>query len=180
MKVLKTIADWLHKVSNVCVWLSGITLFSMAALIFVDVFARYLFNNSIKGSQEIVEMMIVVVLYTGLAYSTFRRSHVRVDALVNTFPPWIKLTCLGCMTLLCILVSAPIAVQMFRQAGKVTISGNASAILKIPHAPFYYIASFGNALLSLEFLADGLKYFGEAAEARKEKITITDNEKEDA
>jgi TRAP-type C4-dicarboxylate transport system permease small subunit len=169
MKVLKKLAEALHKVSNVCVWISGISLFFIAAFIFVDVFARYFFNKPITGSQEIVELVIVVVLYLGLPYSTYKRSHVRVDALTSLFPPRGKLICLGIMTLLCMLVSGPIAVQLFRQALNVMARGTASNILKIPHWPFYLVSVFGNIVLTFEFLCDGIRYFIEAANYGKDE-----------
>ena len=169
MKVLKNLAELLHEVSNVCVWISGIALFGIAAFIFIDVFARYLFNAPITGSQEMVELTIVIVLYLGLPYSTYRRSHVRVDALTSLFPPRGKLICLGVMTLLCMLVSGPIAVQLFRQTFHIMARGTSSAILKIPHWPFYVVAVIGNILLTFEFLCDGIRYFVEAATYGKEE-----------
>ena len=154
---MKKIDEGLHKVSNVCVWISGVLLFGIAAFIFIDVIMRYIFNSPITGSQEIVELIIVCVLYLGLPYSTFCRSHVRVDALITKFPYKARMITLGVVTLLCMLVSAPIAVQLFRQGLNVVGRGTASAILKIRHWPFYFIASFGNLLLTFEFLSDGVR-----------------------
>lgn len=153
---MKKVADGLHKVSNVCVWVSGVMLFLIAALIFIDVLGRYIFNHPIKGSQEIVELAIVCVLYLGLPYSTYCRAHVRVDALITRFPYKVRMITLGVVTLLCMLVSGPIAVQLFRQGLNVFARGTASVILKIRHWPLYFIASFGNLLLTFEFLCDGV------------------------
>lgn len=167
MKVFKTLADWLHKISNVGVWISGFTLFFIAAFIFIDVFARYLFNSPIKGSQEIVELVIVVVLYFGLPYSTYKRAHVRVDALTSKFPPTIKDITLGIMDILCAFLCAAICYQLYRQTGNIMARGTASNILRIPHWPFYVVAVIGNFFLTFEFLADGIRYFVEAAQHGK-------------
>ncbi len=169
MKLYKRLADGLHKVSHFCVWISGALLFAIALLIFIDVILRYIFNSPITGAQEIVEMAIVLVLYLGLPYSTYQRAHVRVDALTNTFSPKGKLICLGVVTILCAFVSGPMSVQLFRQAGKVLDRGSATNILRIVHYPFYYIASFGNILLTFEFIADGIRYFQEASQLGKNK-----------
>ena len=154
---MKKLDEGLHKVSNVCVWIFGVILFAIAAFIFIDVLGRYVFNHPITGSQEIVELAIVCVLYLGLPYSTYCRSHVRVDALITKFPYKARMITLGIVTLLCMLVSGPIAVQLFRQGLNVVSRGTASAILKIRHWPFYFIASFGNLLLTFEFLSDGVR-----------------------
>ena len=58
---MKKLDEGLHKVSNVCVWISGVMLFAIAAFIFIDVLGRYIFNHPITGSQEIVELAIVCV-----------------------------------------------------------------------------------------------------------------------
>ena len=131
--MIKKLDDVLHKLSNVCVWISGVMLFFIAAFIFIDVLGRYVFNHPITGSQEIVELAIVCVLYLGLPYSTYCRSHVRVDALITHFPYKARMITLGVVTLLCMLVSAPIAVQLYRQGFNVIARGTASVILKIKH-----------------------------------------------
>lgn len=180
MRILKKLASGLHALSNACVWLSGIALFFIAAFIFVDVFARYVFNKPIVGSQEIVELTIVIVLYLGLPFSTYNRAHVRVDALTSHFPPKVRLVCLGVMDLLCMVLSAAIAVQLFRQTGNIIDRGTASNILFIPHWPFYCVAIFGNVLLIFEFLCDAVRYFAEAAADGKDVLPQTDEKEEKA
>ena len=155
--MIKKLDDALHKVSNVCVWIAGVMLFGIAAFIFIDVLGRYVFNHPVTGSQEIVELAIVCVLDLGLPYSTYCRAHVRVDALITHFPYKARMITLGVVTLLCMLVSGPIAVQLYRQGFNVIARGTSSVILKIKHWPFYFIASFGNLLLTFEFLSDGIR-----------------------
>ena len=53
-----------------------------------------------------------------------------------------------------------------------------SPMLKWSYAPFYYIISMLNILLSLEFLADGVKYFGEAVAAAKGKTSDSEKKEE--
>ena len=184
--MIKKLDEGLHKVSNFCVWISGVTLFLIAAFIFIDVLGRYVFSHPITGSQEIVELAIVCVLYLGLPYSTYCRSHVRVDALITHFPYKARMITLGVVTLLCVLVSGPIAVQLFRQGLNVVSRGTASAILKIRHWPFYFVASFGNLLLTLEFISDGVRLLLKAghpeddpeAEMIMPPAALTENEKD--
>jgi TRAP-type C4-dicarboxylate transport system permease small subunit len=166
MKQLLRLSGLLHKISHIGVWIASIILFGIAVLIFVDVIGRYVFNASIVGSQEIVELAVALVLYFGLSYSTHSRAHVRVDALVNAFSERGKRICLGLVTMLCMLVSGPIAVQMFRQAAIIAERGAASNLLHIPHWPLYCIVACCNVILTFEFLCDGIRYFGEAANCK--------------
>lgn len=158
----------IHAVSNFCVWISGIILVLIAALIFVEVFARYVLHNSITGVQEICELFIVVVLYFGLAYSTYTRSHVQIDVVINAFRPDIRMITCGIMSFLCILFCVPAAIQVYRQGIIYLGNGKASSLLFIPHWPFYMAASFGLWLTAFEFFCDGVKWFGEARQWRKE------------
>lgn len=169
MKVLHTLDKILGKISNACAWVSGAALFLMAALIFINVIGRYFFQHAITGADELVQFLMVLVVYFALSYSTRIRAHVRVDFVTNMMPEYIRLIVLGIVTLACIFVSVNISIRTFAYAGTVIASNTRSPILKISYAPFYYAISVLNILLSFEFLADGLKYFGEAARAFKNR-----------
>lgn len=169
MKVLKALDNILAKISDACSWVSGTALFIMASLIFVDVFCRYFLRKSITGSQEVVTLLMVFVVYFALGKSTRIRAHVRVDFFTNLMPPVLRNIVLGIVTLLCIFVTINISIRTFGYAGQVLAQKTSSPILKINYAPFYYIISVMNVLISLEFLADGVKYFIEAADAFRNK-----------
>ena len=165
MKVLRTLDKILGTVSNACAWVSGAALFLMAALIFVNVIGRYFFKHAIFGADELVQFLMVLVVYFALSYSTRLRAHVRVDFITNMMPEYIRYVVLGAVTIACIFVTVNITLRTFDYAGTVIASNTRSPILKVSYAPFYYIISILNVLLSFEFLADGLKYFGQAAAA---------------
>ena len=165
MKLIRTLDDILAKISNACAWVSGIMLFLMSALIFINVILRYVFRDSITGADELVTLMMVFVVYFGLSYSTRLRAHVRVDSVTNLFPEYVRLAVYGIVTLLCIFVSVNISIRTFKYAPMT----HKSEVLSIPLAPFYYMISVLNILLSFEFLADGIKWLAEAAEAYKNR-----------
>lgn len=184
MKLLRTLDSILGKISNACAWVSGAALFLMAALIFVNVICRRFFQRAIFGADELVQFSMVLVVYFALSYSTRLRAHVRVDFITNMMPKYIRFVVLGVVTLACIFVTANISLRTFAYAATVISSNTRSPILKLSYAPFYYLISILNILLSLEFLADGLKYFAEASSAfknrhRKSDQTIEVNRKED-
>lgn len=66
--------------------LAGIALFIMMVLTFVDVVGRYGFNKSIFGTSEIIELLMVVVIFAGIAFVTSADQHIKVDI----FDHWIK------------------------------------------------------------------------------------------
>lgn len=66
--------------------LAGIALFIMMILTFVDVVGRYGFNKSIFGTSEMIEALMVVVIFAGVAFVTADDKHIKVDI----FAPWIE------------------------------------------------------------------------------------------
>ena len=64
---------------------SGAVLLLMMLLTAADVVFRYLFNNPIPGSLELVEFMMAILVPFSLACCAFRKSHVAVEFLVGRF-----------------------------------------------------------------------------------------------
>ena len=73
-------------IERVLAVLAGIALFIMMILTFVDVIGRYGFNKSIFGTSEMIEALMVIVIFAGVAFVTASDQHIKVDI----FDPWIK------------------------------------------------------------------------------------------
>ncbi|MEP1538781.1 MAG: TRAP transporter small permease [Paracoccaceae bacterium] len=73
-------------IERVLAILAGIALFIMMILTFVDVVGRYGFNKSIFGTSEMIEALMVVVIFAGVAFVTADDKHIKVDI----FAPWIE------------------------------------------------------------------------------------------
>lgn len=66
-------------IERVLAVLAGVALFIMMVLTFVDVIGRYGFNKSIFGSSEMIEVLMVVVIFAGVAFVTASDQHIKVD-----------------------------------------------------------------------------------------------------
>lgn len=60
-------------------WISAIFLASMMVLTFVDVVGRYVFNKPIFGSIEMIQFMLAITVFSGLALVNADDSHVTVE-----------------------------------------------------------------------------------------------------
>ena len=69
-----------------CGLLSGIALFAIMALTFFDVLGRKFLSNSIPGSLEITELLMVVVIFGALPLVSERGEHVEFDSLDPYLP----------------------------------------------------------------------------------------------
>lgn len=166
-KGFETVDKAFRKISSVCVVISATVLFLVVALIFVDVFMRYVFRYAIKGQQELAEWGTVIVVYFGLPFATRVRSHVRVEPITGMFSPRVRSYLYGALDFLITIFMAVLSVKVFQQAVNLTATpGNATLILRLPSYIIYFIAGVGASISTVEFLLDGIRYILEGNDAR--------------
>lgn len=127
-------------------------LLAMMAMIFSEVFMRYIFNSPIDGALEMVEFMMGLMISLSLAYTGMQKSHISVELLVSHFPERIQalldvfhfLVCAAFFFLLCWKTAL--------QAMVWAKSGVTSQVLLIPVYPFTWVLAICAALLGLVFL----------------------------
>ena len=76
IKVVETI-------SSVSGWLSGIGVYGMTIVVFVDVILRYFFSSSLFFSEELSIYFMVYVAFIGAAMTMKKGAHIKVDLLYN-------------------------------------------------------------------------------------------------
>ena len=69
-----------------CGALCAAALFAIMALTFFDVGGRKLLSQSIPGSLELTELLMVVVIFAGLPLVSSRGEHVIFDSLDSVWP----------------------------------------------------------------------------------------------
>ncbi|MEM1048939.1 MAG: TRAP transporter small permease [Pseudomonadota bacterium] len=88
---MKPLLDMAEGTSRVLVWVGGTLIILSALLVTLEVFLRRLFNISLGGADELSGYAFGIATTLGFAYALFQRAHIRVDALYNLFPSWLKL-----------------------------------------------------------------------------------------
>jgi TRAP-type transport system small permease protein len=121
-----------------CGLLSGIALFAIMALTFFDVIGRKLASNSIPGSLELTELLMVVVIFGALPLVSRRGEHVEFDSLDPYLPLWVRRAQGVIVQLLCAVVLFALAWLMWRTGGQFAETGETTAQLQILKAPFIY------------------------------------------
>lgn len=126
----------------------------MVLLITLDVVLRYFFNRPIKGSYELVEFMMVLVVFLGLAYTQTKKNHISISLFTSNLSPS-QTSVIGSATnLLCLVIFSLITWRCIIQAESIRTSGTSSDVLLIPNFPFMWVVVFGSVLLCLIFLID--------------------------
>ncbi len=121
-----------------CGLLSGAALFAIMTLTFFDVLGRKLLSNSIPGSLELTELMMVVVIFGALPLVSERGEHVEFDSLDPYLPHWLRKLQAVLVHVLCSVVLFGLAYVMWGAGGQFLQNGETTAQLKILKAPFIY------------------------------------------
>ncbi len=90
MKFLAQLHAWLERISRVAVWIGGGGLLLCAVMVSGDVIMRKLFSITMSGSDEISGYVFAAATAWAYSYCLLHRSHVRIDALYNVLPAWLR------------------------------------------------------------------------------------------
>ncbi|RLC18539.1 MAG: hypothetical protein DRI24_02860 [Deltaproteobacteria bacterium] len=96
-----------------------------------------------------VECLLIIVIFSGMAYVEILGEHIKVDVLVGKFPPVAQKTITVSANLLTASIIAILSWQCLRQGQFLITSGYHSGILRIPQWPFALISSFFIMLFAL-------------------------------
>lgn len=146
---------------------AGISLFIMMVLTFVDVIGRYGFNKSIFGSSEMIEVLMVVVIFAGVAFVTASDQHIKVDI----FAPWLQRVAPNLQRwvvhVFSLLIYAGLTFELGRHMVASLTSGKRTAVLDFPQ----WVMP-GAAVL---FSVTGVLLFGVAILATKGRLEKLDH-----
>ena len=142
----------LNQVSRGVSILAIASLLTMMLLTVSDIFMRYVFKNPIVGSVELVEYLIVVAGFLGVAWCTFRGGHLKVGVIVDRMRPRVQAITDSITLFLGITVVPLVAWQLFVRAREAQLEGLRSYILDLPDFIFLVVAGVGYALFFLALL----------------------------
>ena len=144
---------------KILTWVSITPVALVVSLTFVDVFARYLISMPVKGSVEIIEHAMAVLIFSSLPIVTHNRGHVTVSLIDGLFSGAAKIA----QKTFCDLISASalglltwrLAVQGFEDLD----GSSPSVVLGLPQAPLVFAMSIMSLVATLLALALALGNF---------------------
>ena len=137
-------------------WVAGGFLAFVTALTFISVVLRYIFGWSIPDSYDLSRNFLGILIFWGIAVTSYRGEHITVELLWGALPPrgrWLLDLAATLFTLGCMAVFAwAMADKVLDVAG----SGETTYDLHMVVWPFYALAWLGIAgavlLLVVRFL----------------------------
>ena len=142
--------------------LAMIVLMAMVLLVVVDITLRRFFNSPLSWSFEVIEVLLVIVVFFTVAYCCITKGHISVDlltsrlskrgqAILEIFSYFLGIVLFVFMTY-CSILSAFEEIASHRMTG----------ILQIPIYPFIFIVALGSTLLALVLIAQLIHSIREA------------------
>lgn len=123
---------WLERALGV---LSALPVALIVALTFVDVFGRYVFASPVRGSVEIIEQAMALVIFTALPLVTRQRQHVSVGLFDGQRPGLARRLRVTLCDAISTLALAVMTWRLAVQALDDHANGTASVVLGLPQAP---------------------------------------------
>ena len=144
--------DVIHRVSQGINSFGVVSLMGMMLLMVVDVCLRRIFSRPITGSFELVQFIMIILVYLGLAYTAIRKAHISVELIVARFSERIQVLIESITLFLSLGLFVLITWRNIIRAEQLRLEQQTSPLLSIPTFPFYYILAFGCGVLSLVLL----------------------------
>lgn len=135
-------------------WLSTLPVALIVVLTFADVFGRYVFSSPVRGSMEMIEFAMALVIFTALPLITRERGHVTVSLIDGLFK---SAASQKIKMVLCDAVSALalglLTWRLYVQGLDDLQSNAATVVLSLPHAPLSFALTFFAGLTTCLVLA---------------------------
>lgn len=152
-KLLYAIAGGVDAIIKPLTWVACGVLGAMTLVVVINVVGRFLLNQPLSGTIELVELMIVIVTFIAIPYTAVKRGHVRVGVVISRLSRRAQ-AILGSIGF---FLSAGIFAVITYQGGVVAMSyaqnlSRTTDILFIPFAPFKFVMVLGCLLLCLKLL----------------------------
>jgi TRAP-type C4-dicarboxylate transport system permease small subunit len=153
----------------VCGTLAGLALLAIMLLTFLDVSGRKLLSQSITGSLELTELLMVVVIFGALPLVSLKGEHVVFDSLDAMLPAGFQRFQRALVNIVCAALLLGLGYLMWNTGAEFAVTGETTAQLKITKAPF--IQGMG-LLCSLTGLIHLAKAFWQSEEDSAEGGTL--------
>jgi len=133
-------------------WLASITLIVIMATTFVDVIGRTFLGRSLVGTVESVELLMGILVFSGLALTEVNRRHIVVETFQALFPRPVKRLSILVNLTLAVLLTALLTRQLIIKAIEIFAEQEHTQILEIPYWPTAFVMSAGILLFLVVLL----------------------------
>ncbi|MCF8095232.1 MAG: TRAP transporter small permease [Desulfobacteraceae bacterium] len=145
-------------------YIGNIAIAGMMFLTTADVAGRYFLNSPVLGAYEITEYLMIILVFSFLAFAQSEKAHISVDIVFDYLPSRLQNILNKFNHFICLILLLLVTWSGFNSILDIKRSNEASTLLKIPDYPFAIFMVVGCLALSLQFLSDFLGVNGSGRE----------------
>jgi TRAP-type C4-dicarboxylate transport system permease small subunit len=135
-------------------YIGNTAIVMMMMLTTADVFGRYFFNSPVLGAYEITEYLMMIMVFSFLAFAQSQNAHISVDIVFDRLPRKVKYPLERLNHLICLVMLGLVTYMGVQRVLDIIASGASSTLLKIPDYPFAIFMVIGCAAYCIEFFLD--------------------------
>jgi len=132
------------RIINTIEWLAAISVGVVALNIFVSVVLRKFFNTSIPDAYDFGRMLLAILIFWGIAATSYRGGHITVDLLWSAASPRMKRAIDIFATLMLLVFVVMQTVMLFDKVRLTYVDNVLTYDLNLPTWPFYAVAWAGD------------------------------------
>jgi len=121
-----------------------------------DVTGRYVLGRPLRGTFELTELGLVVLIFAALPLASNANQHVTMDFIDGWLSPVWKARWTRAVHLLTGLVVTGLAVAVFLKARKIAAFADTTDILRVPVTPFVYLMAIATLVTAWVHLRKAL------------------------
>jgi TRAP-type C4-dicarboxylate transport system permease small subunit len=146
VSAVRAVNRWLH-------FVAGVMLLAIMLMTVVDVIGRTAFNTPFRGTIELTQMAMVLVVYLGLGYAAHEDDHISVDLLDSQLGRRMRLAVAVFTGIFGAAVIGLLTWNLYQFADRLDIGGFTTAVLRIPQGPVALAAVVGGVMFVLALIS---------------------------
>jgi TRAP-type transport system small permease protein len=147
---------WLRPVYTLMHVGAGLTMLVLLAWTVTDIVGRAFFSSPVRGTVEITELAVVVLVYLGLARTESQDAHISVDLLYIRLGVRAKLALRVFAGVVSVAVLTVMTWRLWVYAGSLEAGGYTTGIRRIPLYPVALLGVIGSAMFTVALFVNGL------------------------
>ena len=141
-KAIHLLTKGLHTVAQVI-------LLMMVLIITFDVLGRWLFNHPIKGTVDVTEIALCMVVFLSIGYAHLEKVHITIDFVVDKLPEKIQQLFDSVINFVIAVVMGIVTWSLWLNAQRLLSSNTVSSDLNIPIYLISILAAVGTVIFGV-------------------------------
>ncbi|MPW25594.1 TRAP transporter small permease subunit [Alkalibaculum sp. M08DMB] len=140
-------------INRIASYISATIMFILTIWTVLDVAGRYLLNKPVRGTYEITELALVLIVFFGLGYAQHRDDHVVIDLLYTKFPKKLRFIVYEFGIILSIVISILMTWRLYLYGIRMQSGNYVTSVLSIPLYPVVIFAVIGSICFLLSLIS---------------------------